>query len=66
MWTAAERKRATLRNANENKTTRRGGYNYKKVYEPPAAPTPPHPPLPPKEAFRIKVALRNAELKQKH
>ena len=43
MCTTAEKhtkskKRETLRNANENKTTRRAGH--KKVYEPP---TPPHP-----------------------
>ena len=32
------KKRETLRNANENKTTRRAGH--KKVYEPPTPPTP--------------------------
>ncbi len=51
-WTTPEKhtkKRETLRNANQNKTTRRAGY--KKVYKPP---------LPP-EAFRIKGAWSNAE-----
>ena len=41
MWTTLEKhtkKRETLRNANQNKTTRRAGY--KKVYEQP--PPPPH------------------------
>ena len=42
------KKRETLRNANENKTTRRTGH--KKVYEPPTH-----------EAFRIKKARWNAE-----
>ncbi len=53
MWTTPKKltkKRETLRNANQNKTTRRAGY--KKVYAP-------HPP-PSKKAFRIKVALWNA------
>ena len=48
MWTTPEKhtkKRETLRNANQNKTTKRAGY--KKVYEK----------NPPKEAFRIKGAL---------
>ena len=45
------KKRETLRNANENKTTRRAGH--KKVYD--------CPPLPTHEAFRIKKALWNAE-----
>ena len=46
-------KSETLKNANQNKTTRRAGY--KKVYDspPPQALIPPPPP-PPKEAFRIK------------
>ena len=42
--------RETLRNANENKTTRRAGY--KQAYDCPP---------PPPEAFRIKGALWNAE-----
>ena len=47
MWTTPEKhtkKRETLGNANQNKTSKRAGY--KKVYE-----------KTPKEAFRIKGAL---------
>ncbi len=47
------KKRETLRNANQNKTTRRGA-GYEKVYEHPPTPTP-------KEAFRVKGAWWNAE-----
>ena len=46
MWTTPEKhtkKRETLRNANQNKTTRRAGY--KKVYSTP----PPSPPPPPRK-----------------
>ena len=52
MWTTPEKhtkRRETLRNANQNKTTRRAGH--KKVYEKKS----------PKEAFRIKGALWNVE-----
>ena len=48
MWTTPKKhikRRETLRNANQNKTTRRAGY--KKVYEK----------THPKEAFRIKGAI---------
>ena len=51
MWTTPEKntkRRETLGNANQNKTTSRAGYT---VYDPP----------PPKKAFRIKGALWNAE-----
>ena len=53
MWTTPEKhtkRRETLGNANQNKSTRRPGY--KKVYD--------HP-LPSKEAFRIKRARWNAQ-----
>ena len=55
MWTTPKKhtkiskKRETLKNANQNKTTRTAGH--KKVYPPPPSP---------KEAFRIKGALWNA------
>ena len=56
MWTTPEKhtkKRETLRNTNQKKTTRRAG---NKVYDP----CPPPPPPPP-QAFQIKGALWNAE-----
>ena len=56
MWTTPKKhtkRRETLGNAKQNKTTRRAGY--KKVYEAPT--TTPYP----KEAFRIKRASGNAE-----
>ena len=52
MWTTPEKhtmKRETLRNANQNKTTRRAGY--KKVYD--TSPSTPNS----QEAFKIKGAL---------
>ena len=55
MWTTPEKhtkRRETLRNANQNKTTRRA--QYKKVYDP-------APYSSPQEAFRIKRASGNAE-----
>ena len=53
MWTTPKR-RETLGNANQNKTTKRAGY--KKVYELPVPW-----PTPPQSIFRIKGALWNAE-----
>ena len=59
MWTTPEKHTKTtetLRNANQNTTTRRA--EYKKVNDPPHTPLepPPHP-----QAFRIKGALWNNE-----
>ena len=51
-------KRETLRNANQNTTSRRAGY--KKVNDPPHTHTPLQPP-PHTQAFRIKGVLWNNE-----
>ncbi len=58
------KKRETLRNANQNKTTRKAGY--KKVYDRPLPPPPHQPPSTPlpttsNEAFRIKGALKKTD-----